>query len=179
MVHSFNTVPSIAFEAAPRFRRSCACSGFTLLEVILALFIAMMVIAVAVPAVTDPLRKSHGRQTFERLDGMVQEARKRSHAEGRNYLIVWGRDGAVLMRPEAPASRAEAEGIQRYKLERNEKLELRLPAALMPKGETPDAIWTFWADGASEPAEVRYEGGGEKWTALYNPFTGQAEVSYE
>ena len=112
-------------------------SGFTLLEVILAILIA------------------------------------------RNYVIVWGRDRSVLLRPETPATPEEAEGLQKWKIQKGETLELHLPAALTEKGITPDAIWTFWPTGICEPAEVRYKGGAGAWSAVYNPFTVQGEVSYD
>jgi prepilin-type N-terminal cleavage/methylation domain-containing protein len=154
-------------------------SGFTLLEVSLAIAIALIVMVVAIPSVTSVLGESQAQRAFTDFDAMVQEARDRSREEGRNYVIVWGRERALLMRPEEPANRAEAEGIKRWKMTAEGELELRLPSALTARGATPDAIWTFWADGVCEPAEVRYKKGGEKWSAVYNPFTAQAEVRYE
>jgi len=161
------------------FRHRKFRSGFTLLEISLAIMIALVVMAVAIPSVTRALGESPAQQAFKNFDAMVQEARDRSGAEGRNYVIVWGREKAVLLRPEEPANRAEAEGLKRWEIDTEGELELHLPAALTAKGATPDAIWTFWPDGACEPAEVRYKGAGGKWSAVYSPFTTQAEVRYE
>jgi len=154
-------------------------SGFTLLEVSLAIMIALILMAVAIPSLTGVLGDAKGQTVFSTFDALVQEARERSLQEQRNYVLVWGRDRVVLLRPEEPANRAETEGAQRWKIEKGEVLDLKLPAALTAKGATPDAIWTFWADGVCEPAEVRYKGAAGAWSAVYNPFTAQAEVLYE
>ncbi|MDD5350819.1 MAG: prepilin-type N-terminal cleavage/methylation domain-containing protein [Chthoniobacteraceae bacterium] len=154
-------------------------SGFTLLEVILAIMIALVVMAVAIPSVTSALGESKAQKSFAEFDAMVREAHRRSVAEHRNYVIVWGRDNTVSMRPEEPGNRAEAEGLQRRKMTAGGEVELRLPAALTANGAVPDAIWTFWTNGVCEPAEVRSKGRETKWSAVYNPFTARAEVRYE
>lgn len=154
-------------------------SGFTLLEISLSILIAVVIMAVAIPSLSGVLGKSKAESTFAAFDQMVQEARARAQAEERNYVIVWGRDRWVLMRPEEPANRSEAEGVSQWRIAREELLELHLPAALNAKGATPEAIWTFWTNGVCEPAEVRYKGAAGAWSATYNPFTVQAEVRYE
>ena len=154
-------------------------AGFTLLEISLAILIAVVIMAMAIPSLTAALEGSKTQKVFDNFDAMAQEARSRSVEEQRNYVIVWGREREVLIRPESPANLAEAKGIKRWKIDKEEKLELHLPAALMAKGITPEAIWTFWPNGVCEPAEVRYTGAAGKWSATYNPFTVQAEVSYE
>ena len=154
-------------------------SGFTLLEISLAIMIAVVILAVAIPSLIGVLGKSKAESSFAAFDQMAQEARQRAHDEARNYIIVWGRDRWVLMRPEEPANRAEAEGLRQWRIAKDESLELHLPAALTDKGATPEAIWTVWTDGVCEPAEVRYKGAAGQWSAVYNPFTAQAEVRYE
>lgn len=153
-------------------------SGFTLLEVILALLVACLVITLAIPSLSGVVEGSSAQSSFADFDAMVQEAHSRSVEQARNYVIVWGRDRAVL-RPEEPASKDEAEGSQEWKIKKGEILDLHLPAALTEKGMTPDAIWTFWSNGVCEPAEIRYKGSEGAWSALYNPFTVQAEVNYD
>jgi hypothetical protein len=152
--------------------------GFTLLEVMLALLVALTVIAVSVPSVTATLLKPPAQIAFERFDTIVSEARNRSHTEGRNYVIVWGRDQTVRLRPEESSNHSEANGIHQWKQQKEGALEIRFPAALL-RGKTPDAIWTFWPDGSCEPAEIHYQSGNAKWSAIYNPFTARAEVRYD
>ena len=165
----------VLFLPVPRPHHSSA-PGFTLLEVCLAVAIALIVLAAAIPNIASALRESDARRAFGAFDSMVREARERSRAEGRNYVMVWGRERAVLLRPEAPLNRTEAGGVRRWEMAREGALVLRLPAALVAG---PDAIWTFWADGVCEPAEVRYSGAGGGWLAVYNALTGEAEVRYD
>ena len=154
-------------------------AGFTLLEVSLAIMIALLIMAIAIPSLTGAMGKSKAQDAFSAFDDMVQEAHFRSMQEGRNYVIVWGRDKEVIVRPEEPSNRGEAQGLRQWNIQKEEALELHLPAALIAKGATPDAIWTFWSNGVCEPAEIRYAGAAGKWKAVYSPFTVQAEVSYE
>jgi len=153
-------------------------TGFTLLEVVLAILIAALVITVAIPSLMGVFEGSKAQGSFTSFDAMVQEAHMRSMEEVRNYVLVWGRDKTVLLRPEEPG-KSEAEGWAMWKIKKGEALELHLPAALTQKGAVPDAIWTFWSNGVCEPAEVRFQGAKGAWSAVYNPFTVQAEVRYE
>ncbi|MEI8234234.1 MAG: prepilin-type N-terminal cleavage/methylation domain-containing protein [Verrucomicrobiota bacterium] len=154
-------------------------AGFTLVEVCLALAIALVMMAAALPGVTAALGRREAPEAFNALDAMAREAHARSVAEGRDYVIVWDRAGIVRMRPESPVNRAEAEGLRQWKIASGATLALHLPAALTPNGMPPDAIWTFWADGFCEPAEIRFQGSAGKWTASYDPLTVQAEVRDE
>ena len=151
--------------------------GFTLLEVLLALLIAVTIMAVSIPSVTSALNGSRSQKAFMHFDAMVQEARTHSQKERRNYVIVWGRDHLVRMRPEMAAHSEESKGTLYEGTTKD--LKLYLPAALLPKGKEPDAIWTFWANGVCEPARVEYKGPEGAWSAIYDPFTARAEVRYE
>ena len=153
-------------------------NGFTLLEIILAILIAAMVITVAVPTLTGVFEGSKAQDCFKKFDEMVQDAHARSVEEGRNYVLVWGRDKTVLLRPE-DSPNEDGKGMQMWKIKKGEALVLHLPAALTEKGATPEAIWTFWATGVCEPAEIHFQGAEGAWTAVYNPFTVQAEARYE
>jgi len=153
-------------------------TGFTLLEVVLAILIAALVITVAIPSLMGVFEGSKDQASFITFDAIVQEAHTRSMEEERNYVLVWGRDKTLLLRPEVPG-KEETEGSPMWKIQKGEALELHLPAALTEKGATPDAIWTFWSNGVCEPAEIRYKGAEGAWSAVYNPFTVQGEVRYE
>jgi len=160
--------------------------GFTLLEICLALAIALTVMAMAAPGLISAMEGSAQEKSFERLDAMAREARQRSQAERRNYVIVWGNsqpnrpwERVLVMRPEAAKDEAEAEGFQRWEIGKSETLEMELPAALLSKGTRPEAIWTFWPNGVCEPAQIRYHGAAGGWRARYHPLTGSAEVQYE
>jgi competence protein ComGC len=154
-------------------------TGFTLLEVCLVIAMALIMTAVAVPSLTGDWLGNKEERRFADFDAMVREAHSRSLEERRSYVMIWGADGIVRLRPEEPANRKEAEGVRQWKIEKRTELKLRLPAALTAKGASPDAVWTFWADGVCEPAQVRYKDYRGGWKADYVPFKAQAEVRYD
>lgn len=172
IVLDFSRFQMAARHADPR-------EGFTILEVCLALSIALLVIAAAVPGLTGAWGGLKAGRRFDAFDSMVREAHRRSVAEGRTYVIVWGKEGVVRLRPEQPSHHDEAKGVREFKMENGGRLALKLPAALMPKGVAPEAVWTFWTDGFCEPAQVQCRASGEAWTAFYDPFTSEAEVRYD
>jgi len=135
--------------------------------------IMMLVMAMAVPALSGVFMQRNVEESFAQFDECVAEARSRSVAEGRAYVVVLGQAGA-----EVQVDRAEAgeEPAARFELEKGETLGLEFPAALRP----PSAqVWTFWPNGSCEPAVVRFAGAEGSWAARYNPLTARAEVDYE
>ena len=141
--------------------------------------IALLMVGAAVPGVVRAWDGAGEGSRFAAFDAMVREAHERSVREERAYVLVWGKEGVVRLRPEAPADRREAEGLRLWKVSKGEELTLELPAALPAKGSAPDAIWTFWPDGVCEPARLRYRSDHEAWTADYDPFSAQAEVTHD
>jgi len=150
-------------------------AAFTLLEVCIAILIAVLIIGAAIPSIQGALSQNREKTSFDGFDRLAQEAHSRSVSEQKVYCLVWQKDG-VILRPEE-ASASEADGVDRWDLPKNGKLVLELPAALKPK--PVDAIWTFWPSGVCEPASVFYADKNVGWQAVYNPFTSQANVKYD
>lgn len=140
----------------------------------MAIFIALLVMSVAIPSLTGALQQNRGQKSFEAFDSLVQEARTRSLTERKPYVLVWTRKKIVL-RPE-DAGKEGVQGVRSLDLSHDEPLTLDLTAALVKK---PEAIWTFWPSGACEPATVYFRGKKARWTAVYNPFTAEAAVRYD
>ena len=153
-------------------------SAFTLLEICLAIAIAFVVLAISVPSLRSALDEPPLQKSFAEFDALVRQARAQSAEERRNYLILFagprGREEAIILRPEETGG-----NLVRRELSPEERIHLHLDAALLPPGETPEAIWTFWSTGVNEPATVRYQGPAGRWTATYSPFNARAEVKYE
>ena len=147
-------------------------SGFTLLELCLAIFIGLLIIAAAVPSLSGLLDDKKGKATFMAFDGLVREARSLSIEERRPYVLLWTEEG-VTMQSDGAAPEEEARTLT---LEEGDSLVLDLPAALK---KNPQPIWTFWPSGTCEPATVVFRGKEGAWTAVYNPFTADAEVTHE
>lgn len=135
--------------------------------------IMMLVMAMAVPALSGVFVQRNVEQSFTQFDECVAEARSRSVAEGRAYVVLLGEEGAEV---RVDGAEAGEEPAARFALEKGETLALEFPAALRPPAAQ---LWTFWPNGSCEPAVVRFSGEEGIWVARYNPLTGRAEVDYE
>jgi len=149
------------------------CRGFTLIEICLAVFIALMLITVAVPSIQRVLNQENDQQSFERFDALVRYAQGQAVSERRNYVLVWNKTG-VSVRPEKAANRGEAAGHDHFEIGEKEGCDIYFPAALVKK---PSRKWIFWPSGTCEPATISYKGEKESWMAEYDPLTAQATVT--
>jgi len=147
--------------------------GFTLIEIVLAVFILMLVLLLAVPSLRGVLADRQLRRSLDGFNKLVHEAQERSVTERRPYLIVWKKD-RVLLRPEAFVKGEESKATAEFALNRGEALKLSLPAALSKKYPTE---WIFWPSGICEPAIVEFQGKSGSWAANYSSLTAQAEVT--
>ncbi len=147
--------------------------AFTLIEIVLAVFILMLLLLLAVPSLSGVLANNRLRRSLNGFNNLVRQAQERSVAERRAYLIVW-REKGVLLRPEVFAKDQEAAATVELKLDRGEALTLKLPAALT---KTPPAEWIFWPSGTCEPATVQFKGAAGSWTANYLPLTARPELT--
>jgi hypothetical protein len=157
--------------------------GFTLLEICIAMVIAVLIVMVAVPSIKGVLKQNKAQDSFDQFEKLVEEAHFRSISERRAYILIWTPDSElmdrmnIVVRPDVPENDQEREGGNQVSLPTDEAPKIIFPASLL-SGQ-PLAIWTFWSNGSCEPATVKYSGKLGKWTARYNAFTAQPEVSYE
>ena len=149
------------------------CRAFTLIEIIIAVAIMTVVLAMAVPALDGVYADRKLRASLDRFNNLVREAQERSVSEHRAYLIVWG-DNDVFVQPEAFAKDEEKKAVATFALEHGTALTLTLPGALTSK---PAGEWIFWPTGTCEPATVRFAGRAGTWTANYSPLTGHGELA--
>ena len=147
--------------------------GFTLVEIVLAVFIMMLLLGLAVPSLTGVLADKQLKRSLDGFNNLVRRAQERSVAERRPYLIVWSKN-KVVARPEVFAEDEEVKATAEFALGRGEVLKLSLPVALMNKYP---AEWIFWPSGACEPAIVQFNGRSGSWTANYAPLTARAQVT--
>ena len=146
--------------------------AFTLIEVVMSVFILMLLLAMAVPSLTGVLADRRLRRTLDNFNNLVHQAQERSVAEHRPYLIVWGK-GSVKVRPEFILKDEEPKPVAELPLGRSESLALNLPAALI---KDPPAEWIFWQTGTCEPAIVKFAGRDGTWTAKYSALTTTPEL---
>lgn len=147
-------------------------TGFTLVELAIAVVILVLLMMLAVPSMNGILADRRLRRSLDGFNAIVREAQERSITERRAYLIVW-HEGQVGLRPEGMLKGEDSEPAVKLRLAKNESLKLSFPAALLE--ETPEE-WIFWPSGNCEPAVVSYRGKDGGWTANYSPLTARAEV---
>ena len=149
--------------------------AFTLIEIVLAVFILMLLLMLAVPSLRGVMADTKLRRSLDRFNDLVRQAEEHSLKEQRAYVIVWAKDKALL-RPEAFMKDEEMRPTAEFTLGRGEVLKLSLPAALV---KSPLAEWIFWPSGTCEPAIVEFKNRSGSWKASYSPLTGRSElVSY-
>ena len=145
-------------------------NAFTLLEICLAITIGVLIFTFAIPSIEGLFAQQKLNKSFEALDELVAEAHKLSVLERRPYLLSWEKEGVVL-RPEFPVGKDEADGVAMIEARENESYDIELTAALV---EQPEKEWVFWPSGNCEPATITYQGRDGKWTAHYDPLTARA-----
>lgn len=147
--------------------------GFTLVEIVLAVFILMLLLALAVPSLTGVLADRQLKRSLDGFNNLVRRAQERSVVERRPYLIVWSKKN-VVARPEVFAEDEEVKATAEFALGRGEVLKLSLPVALTNKHPSE---WIFWPSGTCEPAIVQFKGRSGSWVANYAPLTARAQVT--
>src|SRR5205823_14678205 len=95
--------------------------AFTLVEIVLAVFIMMLLLMLAVPSLNGVLADRRLRRSLDRFNDLVRQAQERSVADHRAYLIVW-RDKRVSLRPET-FDKGEEETTTDLQLGRGETLK--------------------------------------------------------
>ncbi len=147
--------------------------AFTLIEIVITVFILMLVLLLAVPSLNGVLADKRLRLSLEGFNNLVRQAQERSVAERRAYLIVWS-EKEVVLRPEVFAKDEQAKVLSQFALAGGDILKLTLPAALT---KNPPAEWIFWPSGTCEPAVVEFSGRDGSWSARYSALSARAELT--
>ena len=146
--------------------------GFTLVETIIAIFILLLLLSLAVPSLNGVLADKRLHRSLDRFNELVRQAHERSLAEHRAYLMVWN-NAFITLQPAAFLKTEEHQPIDTMPITRHEKWRLELPAALSKKAP---AEWIFWESGVCEPARIRFASDDGSWTAEYSPLSGLGEL---
>ena len=146
--------------------------GFTLVEVIIAVFILLLLLTLAVPSLNGVLADKRLHRSLDRFNELVRQAHERSLAEHRAYLIVWN-DTFISLQPAAFLKTEEHQPIDTIPITRHDRWSLELPAALMKK---VPAEWVFWESGVCEPARIKFTNKDGSWTAEYSALSGLGEL---
>ncbi|MDQ2867077.1 MAG: prepilin-type N-terminal cleavage/methylation domain-containing protein [Verrucomicrobiota bacterium] len=144
--------------------------AFTLVELVIVLFITLLLISVAVPSLRGVLADRRLRASLDEFNRLAQTAHERSLAERRSYLVVWG-DREITVRPESAADNGEV--IAAMRITGDEHWQLDFPAALQ-RDAPPE--WIFWPSGNCEPVRISFSGKEGGWTAEYSPLAAAGNL---
>lgn len=147
--------------------------AFTLIEIVIAIFILMLMLLLAVPSFTGVLADRRLRRSLDNFNNLVHEAQQRSLAEHRAYLILVGTKN-VDLRPEALLNKESPQPVAQFPIGAGEAVKLVLPAAL---AKDPPLEWIFWPTGTCEPAKVQFTGHDGSWTASYSTLTAEPTLT--
>jgi type II secretory pathway pseudopilin PulG len=147
-------------------------SGFTLIEITIAVVILMVVLLVAVPSLTGVLADRRLRKSLDDMNRLVFQAQEHSMKERRPYLIVW-RNKQFALRPEGFVRGEDRKPIATLNFQKGESFKLSFPNAIE---EEPPSEWIFWPSGNCEPAVVTFRGASGAWKAKYSALTARPEL---
>ena len=135
--------------------------------------LAVLLMAVAVPALAGQLARQKLQGAFDRFDTLVGVARERSVKNGKPYVLVWRKGGVYLYSSDLSAEDRRKQGPTASE-------DFTAPSAgtcSIVRGSSltaqPAPEWTFWPTGNCEPVTIRYEGPGGHWEAAYNGLSGE------
>lgn len=159
-------------------RRPFPHRAFTLIELMLAIMIAVIIMALVIPSMRGMSADKRLDETFEKFDALTRKAQLKAVAQQHTWTLTWGQGVITLRSTDASPEELQngAAAPEDFAFAENESYELQRPAALLPPKNTP-AEFTFWRSGTCEPVIVNYSGPSGMWTAQYNPLTGRGEVT--
>lgn len=174
-------------------------SGFTLIEVMLAVAIAVIIMFMAMPSFKGMSAEKKLTESFERFDALARKAQKNAVQQQRSWTLVWEQQGksfGITLRPDelvssetTPdgsgntttdvsqdlANNNQSDATESLSIGAGESFTIERPVALVPAEQAP-MQWTFWRSGTCEPAIIRYTGPAGMWVAQYHPLTGHGEI---
>jgi type II secretory pathway pseudopilin PulG len=159
-------------SSSERVKVTNGAAGFTLVEIVIGVFILLLLLGLAVPSLNGVLADRRLHHSLDHFNDLVRQAHERSLAERRPYLIVLDDRGARLQ-PVAFLKNEAHQPVDAVPAARGEKWQMELPAAL---AKTAPAEWIFWESGVCEPARISFAGRDGKWSAQYSPLSAVAEI---
>ena len=150
----------------------CRRAAFTLLEICLAVAIALLILGLAVPSISSLFAEQKIKESFESFDDLVRKAQRLSVSEQRPFVLIRDISGVVLA-PSQPGSEEAGKEWGRMDFQKDEEVDFERPAALSDK---PPMEWSFWRSGTCEPVVVTYNGPAGKWIVKYDALTARGTI---
>ncbi|MEO8350657.1 MAG: prepilin-type N-terminal cleavage/methylation domain-containing protein [Chthoniobacteraceae bacterium] len=147
-------------------------TGFTLLEVMLAVAVILMMLLIAVPSMQGIFAEDEIRKSYDEFTKFALEAQDAAISGKHSVMLMWEKDGIVQV-PDASMTPEEEEALPFLRYPENGTITLERPAALLKKAPVE---WTFWRSGACEPVRIIYEAEDGHWIAEFEPLTGRGKL---
>jgi prepilin-type N-terminal cleavage/methylation domain-containing protein len=143
-------------------RREVAVAGFTLLELIVAMFVIALAVGLAAPIVSRSTDTLRGRADVARFSAMLRHARDQAITTRRGHAFVVDPPGHRAMIVAAP---------DEVRQTRN------LSAGLRVDANPPEALSVrFDANGVSSGGDFRLTTGEMRFRVSIDPLTGRVRV---
>ena len=148
-------------------------SGFTLLEISLAVVIGFMMLSLALPSMRGLFAEQRLRERMQQVEEFVRKAETLARDSRKEVRLVWEKEGIRMVRLDPSAEElftqeAVAGGVSSefFALDKEEGLSLVRVAA---RDTEPVWEWCFWPAGVREPAELYYYGPTGRWALRFGP----------
>lgn len=150
-------------------------SGFTLLEISLAVVIGLMMLSLALPSMKGLFGEQRLRERMELFEQFVGRAAALARETKKEVRLRWEKEGIRIvpeeeLLPEGPNLGTEGDF---FTFDKEEEFVLARTAARDTK---PLAEWSFWKEGVREPVEVTYTGPGGSWALRFGALLSEPEV---
>ncbi len=157
--------------------RSSKAAGFTLLELVVVLFLLVLVLGLVLPEASSLLTDSDLRTSARRLAGSVGEARNQAMLEGRIWeLVIDLESSSFWIGPAGEGEEAGKPGPRKHMLAG----EVRFLDVRKGKDDTRNTgrvALRFHPKGLVEPAVIHLKGSGDRVRALsIKPFSGRLSI---
>lgn len=137
------------------FTKTSVHSGFTLLEVLIALALVAILLAIAVPYMKDGFAQNQSDQIAEAIVTLVQQTRTAALKAHESRYIDFTEDSFRQLFPKEWKFELEGMGDQKF----------HEPAS----GQR----WEFNSEGICDALSLKLEGPGQMLTLKFDPITGE------
>lgn len=142
-----------------------------MMEMMLAVALAVIVMALAIPTIGSMFGEDPLQKTFNQIEAFAQKAQAKAVKERRTYLIVW-HEGMMTLEPQVLTADDENTEPESFSFG-DAEVKLERPFALEKK---PLAEWPFWKSGTCEPVRVAFKSSEGSWLAEFDPLTTRGSI---
>ena len=146
--------------------------AFTLLEIIITMFIVTLLLGLAIAATREVFNNDELRKTEQQIALYAKTARRYAIQENRSYEIILD-ERFLELRPAEKITEFD-ESLLRFEIPKTVKLSVKRWGA--DDWESPrELVWTFMPNGLCAPNRIKLQRG-EAWMEVtFNPLTANRQ----